>query len=208
MKNIFTLILLLTGFASIAQDDPDYRKKNESFARLPKNEIRLDLATFTMSGIDESVGKEQLPKIAHKTSGDDFMTFDSVGIKSEIKTSVFDGSKHKLEYDEKFLIRIDKKPYYGNYGKVPKHYISKITLLIGKDSITIPPIAYADLYDPSLTYLDKTGVKRSRNGIFRSKDGKRIYVYLFCKDSTGSYEVTWVIQDKVYLKRVLDYGFM
>ena len=80
--------------------------------------------------------------------------------------------------------------------------------MIGKDSILIPPVAYADLFNPTLTYLDKTGVLRSRNGIFRSKDGKRIYIYLFCKDNSGSYEVTFIFQDKVYLRRVLDYGFM
>lgn len=208
MKNLFTLFILLSGLTTLAQDLPDYRKKNESYARLPKTEIRGDLATFTMSGIDESVGKAQLPKIAHNASGLDSMTFDADGIKAEIRTGNFDQSKRRLDYDEKTLIKIDKKPYYGNYGKIPKIYISRLTLMIGKDSIIIPPAAYADLFNPSLTYLDKTGIQRSRNGIFRSKDGKRIYIYLFCKDTSGSYEVTWIIQDKVYLKRVLDYGFM
>ena len=161
-----------------------------------------------MSGIDESVGKEQLPKIAHKTFGKDSMTFQSEEIRAEIRTAPFDAKKYRLDYDEKFLIKINKKPYYGNYGSVPKTLISNVTILVGKDTVAIPPAAYADLFNPALTYLDKTGVERSRNGIFRSKDGKRIYIYLFSKDKSGSYEVTWIIQDKVYVKRVLDYGFM
>jgi len=27
-------------------------------------------------------------------------------------------------------------------------------------------------------------------------------------DDRGSYEVTWVIQDKQYIRRVVDFGFM
>ena len=88
-----------------------------------------------------------------------------------------------------------------------KTYIGNITLTIGNDSVVIPPAAYADLYNLNLTYTDN-GTLRSRNGIYKSKDGHRIYLYLFCKDATGSYEVTWIIQDKKYLRRVLDYGFM
>ncbi len=80
--------------------------------------------------------------------------------------------------------------------------------MIGKDTIDIPAAAYSDLYNLNLTYLDKSGTQRSANGIYRSKDGYRIYLYLFCKDNTGSYEVTWVLQDKKYLRRVVDYGFM
>jgi hypothetical protein len=34
-----------------------------------------------------------------------------------------------------------------------------------------------------------------------------MYVYMLNRDDTGSYEITWVIQDRKYLRRVLDYGF-
>ena len=90
---------------------------------------------------------------------------------------------------------------------IPKTFISKIIVTVGNDSVAIPAAAYFDLYNLNLTYTDK-GTLRSRNGIYKSKDGHRIYVYLFCKDATGSYEVTWIIQDKKYMRRVLDYGFM
>ena len=185
----------------------DTRKKNESFTKLPKTEIRGDLATFTLSGIDEGVGKEELKKIPFINFGSDYMNFEGDDIKASIKLSPFDAGKHKLDFDEKYLIRIDRKTYYGSYGNVPKTLISKIMLTIGRDSVTIPPAAYFDLYNLNLTYTDK-GTLRSRNGIYESKDGHRIYIYLFCKDATGSYEVTWVVEDKKYLRRVLDYGFM
>ncbi len=210
MKTSIIFLCLLYGFSCSAQRDYDYqdtRKKNESFARFPKNEIRADLATFTLSGIDEAVGKEELQKIPFTTFGSDFMNFAGDNIKASIKLSPFDKSKHKLDYDEKYLIRIDRKTYYGDYGNVPRTYISSITLIVGPDTVLIPPAAYADIYNLNLTYTDN-GTLRSRNGIYKSKDGTRIYLYIFCKSNSGSYEVTWIIQNKIYLRRVLDYGFM
>lgn len=210
MKTFFLSIAILYGFSCTAQrfyDYQDTRKKNESFAKLPKTETRADVASFTLSGIDEAVGKDELKKIAFTKFGSDYMNFEGDNIKATIKLSPFDAKKHRLDYDEKYLIRIDRKTYYGDYGNIPKTYVSRITLTIDNDSIAIPAAAYADLYNLNLTYTDK-GTLRSRNGIYKSKDGHRIYLYLFCKDATGSYEVTWIIQDKKYLRRVLDYGFM
>ena len=54
------------------------------------------------------------------------MNFEGDDVKASVKLSPFDAAKHKLDYDEKYLIRIDKKTYYGNYGNVPKTFISKI----------------------------------------------------------------------------------
>lgn len=194
----------------MAQNDDmtDTRNKRESFTKVQQKDIRADLATFTLGGVDESVGKEQLKKIPFTSHGTDFMKFDGDDIKATITTAPFDASKHKLDYDEKYLIKIDRKTYYGGYPKAPSTYIANITMMIGNDSVLIPRQAYFDLYNLNLTYTDKSGTERSTNGIYRSKDGHKIYLYLFCKDNTGSYEVTFVIQDKKYLRRVLDYGFM
>ena len=210
MKAIFFSLCVLYGFSSSAQKYYDYqdtRRKNESFARLPKTQIRADLATFTLSGISEAIGKDDLQKISFTTFGPDYMNFEGDDIKASIKLSPFDKSKHRLDFDEKYLIRIDRKTYYGDYGNIPKTYISNITIVVDNDTVAIPPMAYADIYNVNLTYSDK-GTLRSRNGIYKSKDGHRIYLYLFCKNATGSYEVTWIVQDKKYLRRVLDYGFM
>jgi hypothetical protein len=210
MKTCFISLCILHGFSCSAQKYYDYqdtRRKNESFAKLTKTEIRADLATFTLSGISDAVGKEEIQKIPFTTFGSDYMNFEGDNIKATIKLLSFDKSKHKLDYDEKYLIRIDRKTYYGDYGNIPKTYISSIAIIIDNDTVAIPPAAYADLYNVNLTYTDK-GTLKSRNGVYKSKDGHRIYLYLFCKDATGSYEVTWIMQDKKYLRRVLDYGFM
>jgi hypothetical protein len=44
----------------------DNRSKKESFIKVPQKEIRADLASFTMGGVDESIGKEHLKKISFK----------------------------------------------------------------------------------------------------------------------------------------------
>ncbi|MEO6328408.1 MAG: hypothetical protein ABIO55_05730 [Ginsengibacter sp.] len=208
-KNSLAAGILICCFCQ-AQKNYDYtdtRKKNESFAKIIQKDIRADLASFTLAGISESIGKSEIKKIPFTSFGPDSMIFSGDNITARIKTTPFDPAKHKLDYDEKYLIKIDKKPYYGAYGSLPVTYISQVNLIIEKDTVTIPPAAYFDLYNLNLTYIDKD-IKRTANGIYRSKDGRKIYLYLLCRDKTGSYEVTWVIQDKKYLRRVLDYGFM
>ena len=207
MKIFFVTIFLLPVFLCKSQAMTYTRKKNESFLKISQKDIRADVATFTLSVIDESIGKADLQKISFTSMGPNFMAFEGEGIKATVTTASFDPTKHKLDYDERYLIKIDKKPYYGGYGSVPKKYISLVTMMIGKDTVVIPSVAYFDLYNLNFTYTDK-GAQRTRNGIYRSKDGHKIYLYLLCKDNTGNYEVTWVIQDKKYFRRVLDYGFL
>ena len=188
-------------------DMPDSRRKTESFDRFHTKDIRADLATFTLSGISESVGLLPLEKIPYTKLSNDSIVFEGGGIKAKVKITPFDPAKHKLSFDEKYLVRIDRKAYYGNYSKVPKTEISEVSMIINNDTVFIPPAAYSDLFNLNFTYLDK-GVERTTDAVYKSKDGHKVYLYLFCKDKTGSYEVTWIIQDRKYLRRVLDYGFM
>ncbi len=212
MKNIFVAIFLLNVFICAAQkpkknyEYQDTRKKNESFAKLPPD-IKAELSTFTFTGIDEGIKKEQLVKVPFSSVGADFINFDAPDIKVKITTAPFDATKHKIDDDEGYPIRIDKKTYYGNFGTMPKRYINSFTVVMGKDTVAMPAAAYADLYNLNFDYTDK-GTKKSVNGIYRSANTHRLYLYLFCKDNTGSYEVTWIIYDKKYVRRVLDYGFM
>ncbi len=206
----FTFLFLANLFSTFcqAQDDlPDARRKTESFARFHTPDMRAELATFTLSGISESVGSTPLKKITYTSLGNDSIVFEGNGIKAEVKTAPFDPSKHKLSFDEKYLVRIDRKAYYGNYLKTPKTEISEVSMIIDKDTVYIPVTAYNDLFNLNFTYLDK-GVERTTDAVYISNDRQRVYLYLFCKDNTGSYEVTWIFQNRKYLRRVLDYGFM
>jgi hypothetical protein len=211
MKQYFLMAMVLcsgTCIAQLSDDVPDTRTKRESFLKIGQKDIRAEVASFAMGGIEESVGKLPLERIPFTAKGANFMKFEARNIKASITTATFDGSKHKLEYDEKYLVKIDRKTYYGGYPNLPKTYISNVSLIIDKDTVAIPAAAYFDLYNLNLGYLDKKGNERSTNGIYISKDNHTIYFYLFSKDDTGSYEVTWVIRDKKYMRRVLDYDIL
>lgn len=205
------LFALSLSFVHAQDDDmPDYRSKKDSYTKMAEKDIKGDLATFTMTGIDESVGKTSLVRIPATNYGNNFMTFEGSNIKVEIKSSPFFPTQHKLDYadeSKKYLAKIDKKAYYGNYGSVPKTQINSITAIIDKDTVVIPPAAYFDLYNPNLTYSEG-GNQKSFNGVYLSPDKHKVYIYMLNRDSNGSYEVTWVIQDKKYLRRVVDYGFL
>jgi hypothetical protein len=208
---VFLLATLLLPILTLAQPDsdmPDTRNKRESFLKFGLKDLRADLAVFTIAGIDESVGKLPLDKVSHTRYTETSMHFEGMGVKASISTAPFDPAKHKLDYDEQYLVKIDRKTYYGGYGKVPKTQIASVNFIINTDTVVIPPTAYFDLYNLNLMYKDKKGADRTMNAIYFSKDKRTIYFYVFCKDATGSYEVTWIIQDKKYLRRVLDYGIM
>ena len=214
MKNILIGALLLPCLSGLAQVEKpkknyeyqDTRRKTESFAKLPPD-LKAELSTFTFTGIDEGIKRDPLAKVSYTSIGSDHMTIEAPDIKATITTAPFDISKHRIDYDEGWPIKIDRKPYYGGYGAIPKSYINSITIIMGKDTVAIPPAAYADLFNLNFAYSDK-GTERTTNGIYRSANPHRLYLYLFCKDNTGSYEVTWIIYDKKYVRRVLDYGFM
>ena len=211
IKKIYFFFLLLISVNSFSQNDdiPNYRSTRENFKKMLDKDIRADLASYSLAGIDESLTKEQLQNISSSNSGDDFIEFKQDSFYVKIVTGSFEKEKHKLlYYNEKYLIKIDNKPFWGTNYSLPKKKIFSVTITIGKDTIKIPATAYFDLYEPVLSYYDKTsGAAKTHSAIYLSKDGRKIYIYMINGEGAGSYEVTWIIQDKTYLRRVVDWGF-
>ncbi len=209
MRIVFALTLcLLAGQNVKAQDMPDYRSKREIFPRITEKDLRSDIASFSMGGIEESVGKLPLNKLPVTAAGSNFIEFEEGGLKVTIKGGIFEKAKHKLGYyDEKYLVKIDNKPFFGDYGKVPRTTIEEVSVIMGRDTIMIPQTAFSDLYNPIFTYK-QGGVDKSYNSVYLSADGRKIYVYMLKREAGGSYEVAWIIQDKKYLKRMVDFGFL
>jgi len=211
MRYVLFLICISAFFNAAAQqnDFPDYRSKKENFTRMQEKDVRNDLASFVFAGIEESIGKPQLKSIPVTDFGRNFMKFEGNNIQVMVKAGTFDKLKHKLTYyEEKHLVRIDNKPYYGSFGKVPFTTIESLTVIIDKDTVAIPPVALIDLYNPSYAFTDNAGVAKSFNKVFLSPDKRKIYIYMLNREASGSYEVTWVIQDKKYLRRVVDFGLL
>ena len=200
MRTLLLISFCCIGIICLAQDadHQDYRRKTESFARIYDKDIRSDLASFTIGGIEESLGKSPLKKLELANYDNNSMQFTGNNLIVNLKTGIFDLSKHKLTYEGKFLVKIDGKPYYGNYGKPPKATITEVSVISGIDTIHIPQTALFDLYNP---------VFNSADAVYISTDKQKLYIYMLNKDDAGSYEVTWIIQDKNYLRRILDFGF-
>jgi len=202
---LFTLVTSTVTAQDL--DFPDYRSKKDNFAKISDKDIRSDLAGFVLAGVDESIGKAPLNSLPVKEVTSNSMTFDDGNIQVTIRTGVFFPSKHKMMYQDKHLLRIDNHPYYGGtYGMAPQTTIESITVVVGKDTVAIPPTAYNDLFDPQFSF-NQDGATRSRNGVFPSKDKHTFYIYMLNINSGGS-EFTWVIRDKQYLRRVVDFGFL
>lgn len=213
MKQIFCFLIIASGihfnplFAQkLPEEVPDYRSNRDNFSKVREKDVRADAATFTIAGITEMIGKEPLPKIPPKDFHVSQVEFENEDIYVKIHTRPFYKDSVKLMmYDDKYLLKINNKPFYGNYGSVPSRVISDITVVYKGDTIAIPPVAYQDIYDPVFSYRDKDGKQRSLNGVLFSRDGSRIYIYLHSRGQRSVYEVTWVIQNGQYLRRILDY---
>lgn len=211
-KILFSIIFLFVAASTFAQDDdiPTYHSKRENFAKVMDQNIRADLATFTLAGLDEATGKELLDYVPIVDYNDDSVVLSKDNIQVKILTKKFEPAKHKiLYYDDKYVTKIDNRPYYGIVGQMPKKYIASVTVIIGRDTINLPPTAYNDLYEPIFCVRGMANAKtRCNTGVFLSKDGHRLYVYMLnSPDGKSGYEVTWMLQDKQYNRRILDFDF-
>ncbi|HET9055512.1 MAG TPA: hypothetical protein VFN30_01565 [Chitinophagaceae bacterium] len=209
MKIAICVLLIFTSGTVFSQDYfPDFRNKRESALKLQQKDIRADISTFSLTAIDESIRQAPLTKIQVRDFGDNFMLFEGENIKVKITTAPFDSTKSKITKISGHVVKINNRPFYGNYGKMPQTFIKEVLVMINNDTLAIPPAAYNDLFNLHLSYTDKKGTLRSVNGVFISPDKRKIYIYLLSKDNNDSYEVTWIIQDKVYFRRALDYGIL
>jgi hypothetical protein len=154
------------------------------------------------------VGKQPLAYISVTNYGDDYVQFSQDNIQVKVTSGKFDKTKHKLQYYDKYVVRIDNKPFYGIDGQMPKKTIELIEIIFDNDTVHIPAAAFADLYEPRFCGPDQSTGKISCNTrVYLSNDKHRIYIYMLNSSGKGGYEVTWVIQDKKYLRRVIDYEF-
>jgi hypothetical protein len=213
MRILLLSLLSLNVIVCVGQDDelPDNRNKKESFTKMQEKDIRKDIASFVLAGMDERMNSSPLKAIPPVDYGNDYIKFQGDNVQVTIRAGVFDPSKHKLTYytnsnNKKYLVKIDSKPFWGNYGSTPGTRLGSVTVIIDKDTIPIPSSAYEDLFSPQFGYKDASGTPRSHDGVYFASDKhmNAVYIYMLNKEATGSYEVTWIIQDKKYLRRVVD----
>ncbi len=209
MRIAICVLLVFAGLLCKAQDDdmPDLRSKRDNLTKIPEKDIQADVAIFALAGLDLNMGRPALRSMSISDMSNTFIKFDSGNIHIAVNAIPFNPAKHKLLYSDKYLIRIDNKPYFGSYSKIPKVAIQSVSMVVDNDTVTIPPAAYNDLYEPNFTF-NQGGTRKSYDGVYFSDDKHTIYIYLLCNDLMGGYEVTWVIRDKKYLRRIIDFNVL
>ena len=210
MRILLSLMFCCIINLSFAQDDdiPDYRTKRENFLKMQEKDIRADLSQFTFGGISESLMKHRLDAIPIESVNNEAIIFSNDTVIAQITTGTFDATKHKITwYNDKYAVKIDNKPFWGTDKTVPKNTITSIIAVIESDTVVVPAAAFIDLYEPKLFYTDAKGSKKTFCNVYRSLDKRKYYIYMVNGDGAGRYEVTWVIQDKRYLRRVVDWEF-
>ena len=84
--------------------------------------------------------------------------------------------------------------------------IKEVNFFHYKYGITLPDSAISGLYQPKFcSELQNSKSAVSSNcRVFRSEDKRRVYIYMLNGDGNASYEVTWIIKDSKYFKRIID----
>lgn len=210
MRILLSILFCFFVSFSFAQDDdiPDYRSKKDNFLKMQEKDIRADLSQFTFGGISESLIKHRLDVIPLIGAKDNEIIFSNDTVIVQITTGTFDPTKHKVTwYNDKYAVKLDNHAFWGTENIVPKHTITSIVAVIEADTVVLPQTAFADLYEPHLYYTDAKGSRKTFCNVYRSADKRKYYIYMVNGEGAGRYEVTWVIQDKKYLRRVVDWNF-
>lgn len=95
------------------------------------------------------------------------------------------------------LIAIDSLPIWGTDCDTPRHEYNYIDIEIDGKKVAIPASATKGLYEPSLHFAK----------VYRTKNRRRYFIHMWNSDGAGAYELTFVIDNGKYLRRVADNGF-
>lgn len=139
--------------------------------------------------------------IAGKVSEtDQTETFEQGKLKVKIEIEPFQIEGRELTYkeyskDERYLIEIDGKNYWGTDGGMPREQYRKITVQQGGKTISLPDSALENLFNPGL-YPGNTKVT------LNPKDNA-IYITSFNSDGAGGYVVAFVIEGGKYKSRAV-----
>ncbi len=141
--------------------------------------IREEVASFTFGGIRESAQAPQLKRINPTIITRDSLVIEGEGIYAKVRLEPFDSKSHKIVYDddEKTPIKIDRRPYYGDYGTMPRTSIASIIVVIDGDTAAIPPTAYSDLKNMQFKYFDKA--RSSQPTLFLCQKTGKMFTFIF-----------------------------
>ena len=74
---LFLVCLVLLVLQGMAQDldFSDFRNKKDNFSKISDKDVRADVASFALAGVDESIGKAPLPSLPVLDVGPNFIKY-------------------------------------------------------------------------------------------------------------------------------------
>jgi hypothetical protein len=159
----------------------------ESWVHVQDTVIKKEVAQFCHSGASqrshgETAGAALLP-IALKRCNDTFAYFDR-------------GSLYSIE----LIVHI----YLTRTAATRQ--IEKIDMIFYKTRLVLPESALKGINGPRVCtqFTSKNRPVTADCKAFQSADKRRVYIYMLNGEGQHRYEVTWVVQDRKYLTRIVD----
>lgn len=154
----------------------------ESFSNLTDREIKVELAEFIKITNKINV-RNTLINIPLEKCYDDYAYFEKGNL-----------------WASDLIIRIKS-------NKVGKNeFLKQVFYIHYKAGFALPDSAIIDIANPILCteYSKKGKPIASCCKVFQSNDKRRVYIYLIFEQFGKKHEVTWIIQNNKYLRRVID----
>ena len=202
-KTMKQILLLILGFPCLvlAQND-----NPAPFHKVKDSVMRREIAGIAIiPSLETSLKPFPLKEIKPFRVTNTSISFQLDSLMVHISAEVFQRAKHRLGYKEGYLQTIDGKPYFGSDGGVLK-LSTRLNVKNGRAQIKIPVTAVEDLYEPNYCYINERSTQ-CHTRTYCSIDNRRIYIYMNNSDGTGAYEVAWILKNRVYAGRMIDYGF-
>lgn len=122
---------------------------------------------------------------------DNTATCSRDSVKVIVTQQKFDKTKYRISYGDRYIARINGKPYWGTDGEMPRHEYKSITILIGTRKIILPHAAFDNLFEPTIWNTE----------VHYDRVSDIIYIRSQNSDGAGSYDVIWRIVKGVYTDR-------
>lgn len=144
---------------------------------IPSDKFSMEYTNENASMISGYIHKSRLQKISSL----------SLASNKEIQFNVeyvnFEKGNHIIEKEKDFVTKIDGRTIWGTDGNYPKQEIKNIDLVLKGKNVDIHRVFYMNLFE---CYDDIPVYKK----------GSTYFVYQFCSDGAGGYELLWVIDEK------------
>ncbi len=190
---------------------PDSKGLYESFFSLKDSTMRAEIGSFSFIGSIVGLSNNvSLREFGVQSQTNYSITLILDDLKIHIVRGPFNQALHRLSYYGPFgyVYKIDGRFFWGFDGRVPNQKLYAVYVYFGQERLELPQSAFRDIYEPNFcTPRRLFRSEQCHTRAFLSEDGNRIYIYMLNSKIPSLYEVSWIINDKRYIGRVVDYAY-